>query len=134
MNLSDKTIAIIGLGYVGLPLAVEFGKIRPAIGFDVQRRRIGELREGHDGTREMEPDDLKAAVHLRYSHVPEDLRECGVFIISVPTPIDRAKRPDLSMLESASGTVGRVMQRGAVVVYESTVYPGCTRDICVPIL
>lgn len=134
MNLSDKTIAIVGLGYVGLPLAVAFGKIRPVIGFDVQRRRIAELREGHDGTRELEPGDLKAAVHLRYSSVPDDLRECSVFIVSVPTPIDRAKRPDLSMLESASDTVGRVMKHGAVVVYESTVYPGCTRDVCVPVL
>jgi UDP-N-acetyl-D-glucosamine/UDP-N-acetyl-D-galactosamine dehydrogenase len=134
MNLSNKTIAVIGLGYVGLPLAVEFGKLRPVVGFDIQRRRIAELREGHDSTREMEPGELTAARHLRYSSSPEELRECGVFIISVPTPIDRAKRPDLEMLERASETVGTAITPGAVVVYESTVYPGCTRDICVPIL
>jgi UDP-N-acetyl-D-galactosamine dehydrogenase len=134
VDLSNQVIAVVGLGYVGLPLAVEFGKIRPVIGFDVKHRRIAELREGQDITREMEAEDLEAAVHLRYSSTPEDLRECGIFIVSVPTPIDRAKRPDLSMLESASETVGRVMTSGAVVVYESTVYPGCTRDICVRIL
>lgn len=134
VDLSDKAIAVIGLGYVGLPLAVEFGKLRPVVGFDVQRRRIAELREGHDSTREMGPEELGAARHLRYSSSPEELRECGIFIVSVPTPIDRAKRPDLEMLERASETVGAAISRGAIVVYESTVYPGCTRDICVPIL
>ncbi|HEX5281397.1 MAG TPA: nucleotide sugar dehydrogenase [Micropepsaceae bacterium] len=134
MDLSNKTIAVIGLGYVGLPLAVEFGKLRPVVGFDVKRRRIAELREGHDSTREMDPGDLRAAKHLRYSSSPDDLGECGIFIISVPTPIDRAKRPDMEMLERASETVGSAISPGAAVVYESTVYPGCTRDICVPIL
>jgi UDP-N-acetyl-D-galactosamine dehydrogenase len=134
MDLSDKRIAVVGLGYVGLPLAVEFGKLRPVLGFDVQRQRIAELREGHDATREVEPDELRGAKHLHFSCAPEDLRTCGVFIVSVPTPIDRAKRPDLAMLESASESVGRAMGQGAVVIYESTVYPGCTRDICVPIL
>jgi UDP-N-acetyl-D-glucosamine/UDP-N-acetyl-D-galactosamine dehydrogenase len=134
MDLSDKTIAVIGLGYVGLPLAVEFGKLRPVVGFDVRHRRVAELREGFDATREMEPDELAAADHLRYSSTPEDLRECGVFIVSVPTPVDQARRPDMSMLETASATVGRAIRPGAVVVYESTVYPGCTRNICVPIL
>src|SRR3954466_10141550 len=129
MDLSTKKIAVVGLGYVGLPLAVEFGKIRPVLGFDVQRHRIAELRERHDATREVEPDVLKSAVHLEYSHTAEDLRSCGVFIVSVPTPIDRAKRPDLTMLEKASETVGREMGLGSVVIYESTVYPGCTRDI-----
>jgi UDP-N-acetyl-D-galactosamine dehydrogenase len=134
MDLSAKRIAVVGLGYVGLPLAVEFGKIRPVLGFDVQRQRIAELKEGYDATREVEADGLKAAAHLEYSHSPEDLRSCGIFIVSVPTPIDRAKRPDLAMLEKASETVGCEMGPGSVVVYESTVYPGCTRDICVPIL
>jgi UDP-N-acetyl-D-galactosamine dehydrogenase len=134
VDLSGKTIAVIGLGYVGLPLAVEFGKLRPVIGFDVRHRRIAELREGTDTTRELDSGELLSAVHLRYSSAPEDLRECGVFIVSVPTPVDRAKRPDLGMLESASAAVGKAMGPGAVVVYESTVYPGCTRNICVPIL
>ena len=134
MDLSGKTIAVIGLGYVGLPLAVEFGRLRPVVGFDVQHRRIAELREGLDRTGELGPEHLSAASHLRYSSAPEDLRGCGVFIVSVPTPVDRAKRPDLAMLESASTTVGKAMGQGAVVVYESTVYPGCTRNICVPIL
>jgi UDP-N-acetyl-D-galactosamine dehydrogenase len=113
---------------------VAFGNIRPVLGFDVQHRRIAELREGYDATREVEADALKAAVHLKYSYAPEDLRSCGIFIVSVPTPIDRAKRPDLTMLEKASEAVGREMGPGSVVIYESTVYPGCTRDICVPIL
>jgi UDP-N-acetyl-D-galactosamine dehydrogenase len=134
VDLSDKTIAVIGLGYVGLPLAVEFGKMRPVVGFDVQHRRIAELREGIDRTGELDPQRLSAATQLRYSSAPEDLCECGVFIVSVPTPVDRAKRPDLGMLESATATVGKAMGPGAVVIYESTVYPGCTRNICVPIL
>jgi len=134
LDLSGKTIAIIGLGYVGLPLAVEFGKLRPVIGFDVRHRRIAELREGLDRTGELDREDLSAATQLRYSSALEDLRECGVFIVSVPTPVDRAKRPDLAMLESASETVGKAMGQGAIVVYESTVYPGCTRSVCVPIL
>ena len=134
MDLSGKTIAVIGLGYVGLPLAVEFGRLRPVVGFDVQHRRIAELREGLDRTGELDPGQLAAASHLRYSSAPDDLRGCGVYIVSVPTPVDRAKRPDLAMLESASATVGKAMGQGAVVVYESTVYPGCTRNICVPIL
>jgi len=134
MDLSAKRIAVVGLGYVGLPLAVAFGKKRPVLGFDVQRQRISELREAIDTTRELDADELKSALHLAYSHSPEDLRSCGVFIVSVPTPIDRAKRPDLTMLEKASETVGRQMGSGSVVVYESTVYPGCTRNVCVPIL
>ncbi len=134
MDLSDRTIAVIGLGYVGLPLAVEFGKLRPVVGFDVRRQRIAELREGVDRTGELDSQQLSAAAQLRYAFAPEDLHECGVFIVSVPTPVDRAKRPDLGMLESASATVGKVMGPGAVVVYEFTVYPGCTRNICVPIL
>jgi UDP-N-acetyl-D-glucosamine/UDP-N-acetyl-D-galactosamine dehydrogenase len=134
MDLGSQTIAIIGLGYVGLPLAVEFGKKRPVVGFDVRSQRVTELNQGHDVTLEVEPEHLRAAEHLRYTSSIDDLRECGVFIVAVPTPVDRANRPDLSLLEKASHTVGRVMRNGAVVIYESTVYPGCTRETCVPIL
>lgn len=134
MDLTNKTIAVIGLGYVGLPLAVEFGKIRPVVGFDIRPGRIAELRDGQDSTGEVESDGLQAASALRYSSSPDDLSECGVFIVSVPTPIDQAKRPDLTLLERASETVGAAMSKGAVVIYESTVYPGCTREVCVPIL
>jgi UDP-N-acetyl-D-glucosamine/UDP-N-acetyl-D-galactosamine dehydrogenase len=134
MDLGNETIAIIGLGYVGLPLAVEFGKKRPVVGFDIRPQRVMELNQGRDVTLEVEPEHLEAAKHLRCTSSIEDLRECGVFIVAVPTPIDKAKRPDLSLLEKASDTVSRVMRRGAVVIYESTVYPGCTRETCVPIL
>jgi UDP-N-acetyl-D-galactosamine dehydrogenase len=134
MDLGDTTIAVIGLGYVGLPLAVEFGKVRPVIGFDIRAARVDELRAGHDNTREVEAEDLRAATHLRYTSSIEDIRDCGVFIVAVPTPIDKANRPDLTLLLRASQTVGKVMRKGAVVVYESTVYPGCTRDDCVPVL
>ena len=134
MNLDDKTIAVVGLGYVGLPLAVEFGKKRPVIGFDVRKTRIEELRTGQDCTRETDAQELKAAKHLQYTSSVDDLTDCGVFIIAVPTPIDKANRPDLSLLENASETVGKAMRRGAIVIYESTVYPGCTRQACVPVL
>lgn len=134
MDLSSKTIAVVGLGYVGLPLAVEFGKKRPTVGFDIRASRIAELREGIDVTREVEADDLKAAAQLRFSSALDDLRDCNVFIVAVPTPVDRANRPDLHLLEKASNTVGSVIGKGAVIVYESTVYPGCTRETCVPIL
>lgn len=134
MDLSEEKIAIIGLGYVGLPLAVEFGKIRSTIGFDIQHTRINELRNGYDSTREIEAGDLAKAQHLEYTNSIDDLRSCSVFIIAVPTPIDQANRPDLKLLEEASNTVGNVMQFGAVIIYESTVYPGCTREICIPIL
>ncbi len=134
LDLADKPIAIIGLGYVGLPLAVAFGNNRPVVGFDVSRSRIAELREGHDSTREVEPQDLKAAEQLTYTDALDDLRSCGIFIIAVPTPIDRANRPDLNLLVKASRSVGQVMRHGAIVIYESTVYPGCTREVCVPVL
>jgi UDP-N-acetyl-D-galactosamine dehydrogenase len=134
MDLSDKTIAIIGLGYVGLPLAVEFGKMRPVVGFDVSTARIADLREGIDRTREVDSDELAAARHLTYSTSLEDLRSCGVFIVAVPTPIDTAKRPDITLLKRASETVGKVIGRGGVVIFESTVYPGCTVNDCVPII
>ncbi len=132
--LSAATIAIIGLGYVGLPLAVAFGRRRPVLGFDIDAGRIAALSAGHDATLETTQEDLAGAAHLRFSADPADLGACKVFIVTVPTPIDRAKRPDLTPLRRASETVGRALSRGAVVVYESTVYPGCTEGVCVPIL
>jgi UDP-N-acetyl-D-galactosamine dehydrogenase len=134
MDLANKQIALIGLGYVGLPLAVEFGKTRPVVGFDVNPARISELQSGQDHTLEVLPEELACATHLHFSCDPADLAECGVFIVTVPTPIDRANRPDLAPLVKASETVGRVMKPGAVVIYESTVYPGCTEEVCVPVL
>lgn len=134
MNIDDKKIAVIGLGYVGLPLAVEFGKVRPVLGFDVRHERVDELRAGRDDTLEVEKEDLAAARHLVFSSSQEDLKQCSVFIVAVPTPVDSSNRPDLELLEKASETVGKAMSRGALVVYESTVYPGCTRETCVPIL
>ena len=127
-------IAIIGLGYVGLPLAVEFGKILPVVGFDIKQPRIDEIKSGHDSTREIEPAELAAASQLSYTANPDDLKTCNVFIITVPTPVDQANRPDLTPLVKASETVGKVMPRGAVVIYESTVYPGATEEVCIPIL
>lgn len=129
-----KPIAIIGLGYVGLPLAVEFGKIRPVIGFDVKVERIAELREGRDHTREVEQEELAEARHLTFSTDPADLAAASIYIVTVPTPIDRNKRPDLTPLIKASETVGRVLKQGDLVIYESTVYPGATEEDCVPVL
>ena len=134
MDLTDKQIALIGLGYVGLPLAVEFGKIRPVLGFDINPARIAELQSGQDHTLEVEPEELARAMHLHYSSDPADLAECGVVIVTVPTPIDQANRPDLTPLIKASETVGKAIKPGAVVIYESTVYPGCTEEVCVPVL
>ncbi len=134
LNLDNAKIAIIGLGYVGLPLAVEFGKHRPVLGFDINQARIDELRSGKDSTLEVTPADLAAAGQLVYSNQLDDLRACSIFIVTVPTPIDKANRPDLTPLVKASETVSKVIQAGAVVIYESTVYPGCTEEICVPVL
>jgi UDP-N-acetyl-D-galactosamine dehydrogenase len=134
MNLQNKTIAIIGLGYVGLPLAVEFGKHRATIGFDINQARIQELQSGKDHTLECSPEDLKAAGHLRYSAVLQDLQQAQVFIVTVPTPVDQANRPDMTPLVKASETVGKVLKAGDVVIYESTVYPGATEEVCVPVL
>lgn len=130
----EARLAIIGLGYVGLPLAVEFGKRYPVVGFDISARRLEELRAGHDRTLETTAAELRLATRLTYTDRIEDLRGVEVFIVTVPTPIDRHKRPDLTPLVKASETVGRALQPGAVVVYESTVYPGCTEEDCVPIL
>jgi UDP-N-acetyl-D-galactosamine dehydrogenase len=129
----DK-IAIIGLGYVGLPLAVEFGKVIDVIGFDINHNRIAELQRGFDRTKEVNAAELKSSAHLRFSHQLNDLKESNYFIITVPTPVDEFKKPDLRPLESASKAVGSVLKKGDIVIYESTVYPGCTEEVCVPVL
>jgi len=129
-----EKIGIIGLGYVGLPLAVEFGKKTEVIGFDINEERIKELREGFDRTREVETDELKAASKLKFSSDLKDLKEANYFIVTVPTPVDEFKTPDLKPLQSASKTVGSVLKKGDIVIYESTVYPGCTEEVCVPVL
>jgi UDP-N-acetyl-D-glucosamine/UDP-N-acetyl-D-galactosamine dehydrogenase len=134
MDLRKKTVAVIGLGYVGLPLAVEFGRVRSVIGFDVRPERVVELRSGIDRTREVEPEELVAARYLTYTTILDELRTAEIFIVAVPTPIDQAKRPDITLLRRASQTVGKVIRRGGVVIFESTVYPGCTRNDCVPII
>ena len=127
-------VGVIGLGYVGLPLAVEFGKVFDTVGFDKKASRLAMLRSGVDVTLEVSPENLAAAKLLKYSDDMEDLRDRDVFIVAVPTPIDSFNRPDLTPLIGASTTVGKVMKKGAVVIYESTVYPGCTEEDCVPIL
>nr|WP_276529148.1 nucleotide sugar dehydrogenase [Victivallis lenta] len=127
-------IAIIGLGYVGLPLAVEFGRKYDTVGFDVKPERLEALRRGEDTTLETSSEDLKAAIRLKYSGDPADLKDRDIFIVTVPTPVDQYNRPDLTPLYKASETVGKVMKPGAIVVYESTVYPGCTEEECVPVL
>ena len=135
MNALDTVkLAIIGLGYVGLPLAVEFGKKRAVVGFDVNARRIAELQAGEDRTLETSAEELATARHLSYTTDREALRTCNVFLVTVPTPIDGFKRPDLTPLIKASETVGTVLKKGDVVIYESTVYPGCTEEDCVPVL
>lgn len=129
-----KKIGIIGLGYVGLPLAVEFGKVIDTLGFDINKQRIDELKGGHDRTLEVESHELKASMKLSYSCNVEDLKAVQYFIVTVPTPVDEYKKPDLSPLVSASKTVGAVLKKGDIVIYESTVYPGCTEEVCVPVL
>lgn len=129
-----KKIAIIGLGYVGLPLAVEFGKTRSVLGFDINQQRIDELKSGQDHTLECSPEQLKEAAQLQYSNQLDDLRSCKVFIVTVPTPVDQANRPDMTPLVKASETVGKVLKAGDIVIYESTVYPGATEEVCVPVL
>ena len=130
----NLNLAIIGLGYVGLPLAVEFGKLRPVIGFDINPARVAELQSGQDHTLECSPDELRQATHLRYSADAADLKTAQVFIVTVPTPVDTANRPDMTPLIKASATVGRALKKGDVVIYESTVYPGATEEVCVPVL
>ena len=134
LQLSDLKIAIIGLGYVGLPLAVEFGKQVPVIGFDIHQKRIDELKSGQDHTLEVSPEELKQARKLSYSADLAELRNCNFFIVTVPTPIDDFKQPDLTPLIKASTSIGQVLKKGDVVVYESTVYPGATEEVCIPVL
>ena len=133
-NLRNLKVGVVGLGYVGLPLAVEFGKRFQTVGFDINEHRVEELRGGRDSTLEVEAEELAAASKLSYTTNLKDLKPCRVFIVTVPTPIDDYKRPDLTPLEKSSHTVGKVLKKGDVVVYESTVYPGCTEEVCVPIL
>ena len=132
--LEHKKIAIIGLGYVGLPLAVEFGKARPTLGFDINAARIEELREGQDNTLEVLEEDLVRASHLDFSCDVGDLNDCRIFIVTVPTPIDDVNRPDLTPIIKASEMVAKRLKIGDIVIYESTVFPGCTEEVCVPIL
>jgi UDP-N-acetyl-D-galactosamine dehydrogenase len=134
LDIKNKKIAVIGLGYVGLPLAVEFGRKQSVLGFDINSARIQELTEGIDSTLEVTSHDLVSANQLSFSSDANLLNDCTVFIVTVPTPIDSANRPDLTPLIKASETVGRAMKPGSIVVYESTVYPGCTEEVCVPIL
>lgn len=133
-SLETTKLAVIGLGYVGLPLAVEFGKHRPVVGFDISTDRIKALQKGHDATRELDAAELADAKHLIFSSTIEDLANANIYIVTVPTPIDNHKRPDLTPLIRASETLGRVLKRGDIVIYESTVYPGATEDDCVPVL
>ena len=134
MNLENIKIAIIGLGYVGLPLAVEFGKLYDTLGFDINTERIDQLRAGHDRTLETSAQDLTSATRLLFSTDVSTLADCNVFVVTVPTPIDKANRPNLTPLVKASETVGRVLKHGDIVIYESTVYPGATEEVCVPVL
>ena len=134
MTTHVKTIAVIGLGYVGLPLAVEFGKVRPVIGFDINAGRIDALRAGHDTTLEVSNDELTTADQLAFTSDPADLAAASIYIVTVPTPIDAHKRPDLTPLLKASEMLGGVLKHGDIVIYESTVYPGATEEDCVPVL
>ncbi len=134
LSLRNCRVGVVGLGYVGLPLAIEFGKHFVTIGFDIKRERIRELRAGRDSTREINKNDFHAAENLVFTFQVQDLKNCTVFVVTVPTPIDEYKRPDLTPLVRASEIVARVLKKGDVVIYESTVYPGCTEEICVPIL
>ncbi|MCX8491928.1 MAG: NAD(P)-binding domain-containing protein, partial [Cyclobacteriaceae bacterium] len=129
-----EKIGIIGLGYVGLPLAVEFGKKISVVGFDISNERISELKKGHDWTLEVDRDDLNSATQLSFTSNAVDLKDVNHFIVTVPTPVDVYKKPDLTPLIKASETVGKVLKKGDIVIYESTVYPGCTEEDCVPVL
>lgn len=134
MKLNEARIAVVGLGYVGLPLAVEFGKKMPVIGYDISLRRVAELRSGHDHTLEVDDDELASAVGLRFTTDPAALDDANVYIVTTPTPIDKHKQPDLSPVLSATRTIAEHLDPGDVVIYESTVYPGATEEECVPIL
>lgn len=134
MNLENVKLAVVGLGYVGLPLAVEFGKKRPVIAYDINARRVAELKDGVDHTLEVEPEELQQAQHVQYTSEATDLAAANVYIVTVPTPIDDYKQPDLTPLIRASEALGKVLKRGDIVIYESTVYPGATEEDCVPVL
>lgn len=133
-NLTGVKIGVVGLGYVGLPLAVEFGKKYPTVGFDINRARIAELSSGKDSTLEVDSDELREAAHLTYTADLEQLRQCDTYIVTVPTPVDEYNRPDLTPLVKASETLARVIKKGDVVIYESTVYPGATEEDCIPVI
>ena len=134
LTLDDARIAVVGLGYVGLPLAVAFGNSRSVVGYDINEQRVAELMSGVDSTLEMSPEGLSAAKGLSFSSRLDDIRDCNVFIITVPTPIDSARRPDFDPLLKSSATIGSILKAGDVVIYESTVYPGVTEEVCVPVL
>lgn len=134
LKLSEVKVAIIGLGYVGLPLAVEFGKKIPVMGFDIHQKRIDELKSGKDHTLEVLPKELALSTQLNYSSNLEDLKDCNFFVVTVPTPIDEYKQPDLTPLVKASQSIAKVLKKGDIVVYESTVYPGATEEVCIPVL
>ena len=133
-DISKIEIAVIGLGYVGMPLAVEFGKKRSVVGFDIDKQRIRDLKDGKDKTLVMTEDELNEAKHLHLTSKSEDLTECNFYIITVPTPIDKDNKPDLNPLYEASKLVGSILKKNDIVVYESTVFPGATEEECVPIL
>ncbi|RUO74529.1 Vi polysaccharide biosynthesis UDP-N-acetylglucosamine C-6 dehydrogenase TviB [Pseudidiomarina sediminum] len=134
MDLNNVKLAVIGLGYVGLPLAVEFGKHYPTIGFDIHQKRVDELKQGHDHTLEVEPEELQLATQLTYTADATALEQANIYIVTVPTPINRFKQPDLTPLIKASETIGKTLKKGDIVIYESTVYPGATEEDCVPVL
>ena len=134
MKSNIKKIAVIGLGYVGLPLSIEFGKKRTVIGFDIDIKRISELKNGKDNTLEVTSEELNDAIYLKYTNQVDDIRDCEIFIVTVPTPIDSNKKPDLSPLKKSSELLGKILKKKDIVIYESTVYPGATEEVCVPIL
>lgn len=134
VKLTDHRIAIIGLGYVGLPLAVEFGKQYKTVGFDINQARVNELKQGKDSTLEVEPENLQSSTHLSFTTQLQDIANCTIYIVTVPTPIDKNKKPDLTPLQKSSESISKVLKKGDVVIYESTVFPGCTEEVCVPIL
>ena len=129
-----KKIAIIGLGYVGLPLAVEFGKKRNVVGFDINNQRVDELKNSYDVTLESTADELKSASYLSFTSDLSDIKDCEIYIVTVPTPIDSQKRPDLNPLKKSSSMIAQILKEGDIIIYESTVYPGATEEICVPII
>lgn len=134
INLSEVKLGVVGLGYVGLPLAVEFGKHYETIGFDINSARVSELRAGHDHTLEVEDEELTQAIRLSYTDNLNDIASCNAYVVTVPTPVDKYNRPDLTPLIKASESLGKVIKKGDVVIYESTVYPGATEDDCIPVI